>query len=181
MGFGGIVALAALVVAAIVFHGAGVRVERYEQIALLLPAALPRWGFLLFLLALGIACLGAALEIALTVAYLTAQGFGWQWSENQRPIHDARFSMTYTIALLLAALPIMLGLDPLKVTTFSMALTAATLPLAIAPFLLLMNDERYLPEHRNGVLSNLVVCLVILLGAALAIVSLPLQVLGASS
>jgi Mn2+/Fe2+ NRAMP family transporter len=89
--------------------------------------------------------------------------------------------MTYTIALLLAALPIMLGLDPLKVTTFSMALTAATLPLAIAPFLLLMNDERYLPEHRNGVLSNLVVCLVILLGAALAIVSLPLQVLGASS
>ncbi len=85
------------------------------------------------------------------------------------------------MAVVLASLPIVAGLDPLKVTTFSMALTAATLPLAITPFVLLMNDERYLQEHRNGVLSNVVVCLVVLLGAALAIVSLPLQILGGGS
>jgi Mn2+/Fe2+ NRAMP family transporter len=181
MGFGGVVALAALVVAAIVFHPSGIRVERYEQIALLLPTVFGRWGFVLFVLALGIACLGAALEIALTIAYVMAQGFGWQWSKNQRPIEDTRFSVVYTVAVLLAALPIVAGLDPLKVTTFSMALTAATLPLAIAPFLLLMNDERYLKEHRNGVIGNVVVFLIILLGAALAVVSLPLQILGGGS
>jgi Mn2+/Fe2+ NRAMP family transporter len=181
MGFGGIVALAALVLAAVLFHPAGVRVERYEQIAQLLPAVLGHWGSVLFVLSLGIACLGAALELALTMAYVMGQGFGWEWSKNQRPIENARFSIVYTIAVLLAALPIAAGADLLKVTTLSMALTAAMLPLAITPFLLLMNDKRYLPEHRNGVLSNAVVFLITILGAALAVVSLPLQILGGGS
>jgi Mn2+/Fe2+ NRAMP family transporter len=115
------------------------------------------------------------------MAYVMGQGFGWEWSKNQRPIKDARFSIVYTIAVLLAALPIAAGADPLKVTTLSMALTAATLPLAITPFLLLMNDKHYLPEHRNGVFSNAVVFLITILGAALAVVSLPLQILGGGS
>ena len=39
----------------------------------------------------------------------------------------------------------------------SMALTAAALPLAIVPFLFLMNDPIYLGKHRNGWISNTVV------------------------
>jgi Mn2+/Fe2+ NRAMP family transporter len=59
-----------------------------------------------------------------------------------------------------------------------MALTAATLPLAIVPFLFLMNDPVYLGDHRNGWVSNTVVSIVILLSFVLAIIAIPLELLG---
>jgi Mn2+/Fe2+ NRAMP family transporter len=74
--------------------------------------------------------------------------------------------------------PLILGIDPIKITMMSMALTSATLPLAIVPFLFLMNDPRYLGEHRNGWLSNSVVTIVILISFVLAVISIPLEVIG---
>ena len=116
MTFGGTVAVAALVCAALVLHPAGIRVDRYEQIPFLLASPLARAGFWLFVAALFVACSGAALEIALQLAYLVAQGFGWRWGENLRPRDAARFSATYTVVLPLAALVIVSGIDPLKLT-----------------------------------------------------------------
>ena len=138
----------------------------------------PRWGKALFAASMGITCLGAAIEVALSLSYLAGQGLGWNSSENAPPAKDARFSVVYTLALVVAALPLLFGADPLKVTNLAMALTAATLPLAIVPFLILMNDSRYLEEHTNGVISNSVVVIVMLMSFLLAIVSIPLQVLG---
>jgi Mn2+/Fe2+ NRAMP family transporter len=178
MSFGTVLSVAVLVVAAMVFMPQGIKVDHYSQAALMLTAPLGRWGFILFALSLGIACLGAALEISLEVAYLVAQGFGWNWGENQKPHEEARFSLVYTITILLASILIVAGIDPLKVTILSMALTAATLPVAIAPFIVLMNDEHYLGEHRNGWISNSVVLFVIGLAFVLAIVTIPLELAG---
>jgi Mn2+/Fe2+ NRAMP family transporter len=69
-------------------------------------------------------------------------------------------------------------IDPLKLTIFSMAATAVSLPFAVVPFLLLMNDERYVGEHRNGRFSNAVVLFVIGLAFVLALVSIPLEIAG---
>jgi Mn2+/Fe2+ NRAMP family transporter len=124
------------------------------------------------------ACLGAALEISLAIAYFFAQGFGWNWSENLAPSKNARFSLTYTIIVFLATIPLLFGINPIKVTVMSMALTAATLPLAIVPFLFLMNDPIYLGEHRNGWISNSVVAVIILISFILAVISIPLQIIG---
>jgi Mn2+/Fe2+ NRAMP family transporter len=132
----------------------------------------------LLVASLGIACLGAAMEVALQLAYMTAQGFGWNWSENQRPMAEARFSVTYTIAILAASTIVVVGIDPLKLTTFSMVLTAATLPVSIVPFLFLMNDAHYVRGYRNGWFSNAVVMLIIGLAFVLALVSIPLQIFG---
>jgi Mn2+/Fe2+ NRAMP family transporter len=60
----------------------------------------------------------------------------------------------------------------------SMALTAATLPLAVVPFLFLMNDPIYLGKHRNGWISNTVVAITILISFVLAVISIPLQIIG---
>jgi Mn2+/Fe2+ NRAMP family transporter len=86
--------------------------------------------------------------------------------------------LTYTLILLLAAIPLLFGVDPIKVTMISMALTAATLPLAIVPFLFLMNDPIYLGKHQNGWVSNSVVAIVILISFVLAVISIPLQIIG---
>jgi Mn2+/Fe2+ NRAMP family transporter len=178
MSFGTLISVAVLVVAALVLSPRGIQVEHYSQLALLLTDAFGRWGFRLVAASLAIACLGAALEITLEIAYMFAQGFGWNWSKNQRPAAEARFSLTYTVVVVLGALLVVSGIDPLKLTVFSMALTAATLPVAIVPFLLLMNDERYVGEHRNGPVSNAVVLGIIGLAFVLAVVTIPLQIIG---
>jgi Mn2+/Fe2+ NRAMP family transporter len=178
MAFGGVIAVAVLVCAALVLHARGIQVDRYEQIPLLLSTPLGRTGFWLFAASLGIACFGAALEIALQLAYLTAQGFGWRWGENLRPREAARFALVYTLALPLAALVIFAGMDPLKLTILSMALTALSLPITVIPLLVLMNDPLYLGEHTNGWISNAAVLVVSVIACIVALVALPLQMLG---
>jgi Mn2+/Fe2+ NRAMP family transporter len=178
MGFGTLISVAVLVLAALVFLPRGIQVEHYSQLALILRDAFGRWGFWLVISSLFIACLGAAMEITLQLSYMVAQGFGWNWSKNQRPTEEARFSLTYTVFIILGALLVVVGIDPLKLTIFSMALTAATLPVAIIPFLFLMNDEEYVAEHKNGWFSNVAVIAIIALAFVLAVVTIPLEIFG---
>jgi Mn2+/Fe2+ NRAMP family transporter len=180
MGFGGTVAIAVLVCAALVFHSRGIQIDRYEQIPLILAQPLGHWGFILFVASLGIACFGAALEIALQIAYLIAQGFGWKWGENIKPGQAARFSLTYTIVILLAGLVILTGIDPLKLTIFSMALTALSLPVTVVPLLIIMNDPEYLGENVNHWIANAAVLVVSVIACVVALVAIPLQLMGGS-
>ncbi|MBZ9702746.1 MULTISPECIES: Nramp family divalent metal transporter [unclassified Mesorhizobium] len=179
MAFGGTISIGVLMVAALVLATHGIdQVDDYHQLPLMLIPIFGFWGFVLFVASLAIACFGAALEVGLQQAYLVAQGFGWNWGENLKPRDDPGFSAVYTVSLFLAAIPIMLGLDPLKLTIFSMALTAASLPLTVIPFLFLLNDKRYVGEHRNGIVSNAAVIFIIGLGFVLAVVTIPLQIFG---
>jgi Mn2+/Fe2+ NRAMP family transporter len=178
MTFGGGIAVAVLACAAMVLHVRGIQVDRYEQIPLLLSTPLGRAGFWLFVASLGVACFGAGLEIALQLAYLVAQGFGWRWGENLRPREAARFTLVYTLALPLAALVSVAGMDPLKLTVISMALTALSLPVTVVPLLVLMNDPLYLGEHTNGWISNAAVLVVSVIACIVALVAIPLQLMG---
>jgi Mn2+/Fe2+ NRAMP family transporter len=180
MGFGGGVAIAVMACAAMVLHSRGIQVDQYEQIPLLLAQPLGRWGFILFVASLGIACFGAALEIALQIAYLVAQGFGWKWGENIKPGQAARFSLIYTVAALLAGLFIFTGLDPLKLTIFSMALTALSLPVTVVPLLIIMNDREYLGDNVNHWVANAAVLFISVVACIVAVVAIPLQLLGGS-
>jgi Mn2+/Fe2+ NRAMP family transporter len=129
---------------------------------------------------MAIACLGAALEVALSMAYTTAQTFGWNWGEDLDPREDARFSLVYTGAILLSSLLILFGLDPLKLTLLTMAINAAVLPFIAIPFLLIMNDRKLLKEHANGWISNSVAAFLLVLALVLAVVSIPLVIVGGS-
>ncbi len=181
MSFGALISLATLVVAAGILAPRGITdFDHLDQVAFVLTPVLGRWGFWLFAASLGVSCFGAALEIGLEVAYRAAQGFGWNWGEDLKPAEDSGFALVYTAALLFGALLIVAGLDPLKLTVFSMALTAASLPLSVVPFLVLMNDERYVGEHGNGWVGNAVVLFVVALSFVLALVSIPLEILGGS-
>ncbi|HYK21136.1 MAG TPA: divalent metal cation transporter [Pyrinomonadaceae bacterium] len=178
MSFGSVISIGVLILAAMIFAPQGVKFEHYSQLPTLLTPVFGYWGFWLVVASVGISCMGAALEITLELAYFTAQGFGWNWSENQRPLDEARFSFVYTVTIILASLSTLVGIDPLKLTIFSMALTAATLPVSIVPFLFLMNDYSYVRGYRNGWFSNAVVVAIIGLAFVLAIVAIPLQVFG---
>jgi Mn2+/Fe2+ NRAMP family transporter len=176
--FGGGLNVAVLVVAALVFAPRQIHVDAYEQIGLLLTSPLGHAGFALLLATLCITCFGAMVEITLAIAYMLAQGFGWPWSENLPPCDDARFATSYSVAILVAAVPIAVGVDPLALTNVSMTLTAASLPFTVVPLLVLMNDAEVMMKHVNGWLTNAALVVLAVLSLALFVAALPLQILG---
>jgi Mn2+/Fe2+ NRAMP family transporter len=178
MSFGGLLATAVLIVAAMVFYPMGIEPDRYEQAALLLTKPLGIWGFYLFAATLFISCLGAAFELALATSYSFAQGFGWNWGESIRPRDASRFTLVYTLMIAAVSLLMTLGIDPLQLTLFAMALTSLTLPLVTFPFLILMNDTDYVGEYGNGWIANTAVIAITLLASLLALVAIPLQLMG---
>jgi Mn2+/Fe2+ NRAMP family transporter len=178
MGFGCILAITVLVVAAMTLQPAGIEPERFEQLALMLTGPLGRWGFYLFAATLLITCLGAALELSLATAYSFAQGLGWNWGESVHPRDAARFSLTYTGMIAISTLLMVAGIDPLKLTLFSMALTSLTLPVVTFPFLILMNDRDYCGEYGNHWIGNAAVIVTSLLASIMALVAIPLQLMG---
>jgi Mn2+/Fe2+ NRAMP family transporter len=180
MSFGGVLSAAVLIIAALVFLPRGIQVDRYEQAGLLLPPVLGHAGFVLFLASLAIACFGATTEITLAMAYLLAQGLGWDWSENAKPKENARFSLTYTVTILLAGVVMAVGVDPLKLTNFSMMLTAASLPVTVIPMFVLMNDEALVGEHRNRWFSNAALGVLSIVTIVVLLSAVPLQILGGS-
>jgi len=80
--------------------------------------------------------------------------------------------------IFLAAVPIALGVDALKLTNISMALTAASLPVTVLPLFVLMNDRVYLHKHKNGWAGNLALGAVAVLSIVLLVVGIPLQFMG---
>jgi Mn2+/Fe2+ NRAMP family transporter len=178
MSFGGFLSMAVLIAAALSLHPRGIQPDTFDKTAVLMTSAFPKWGIVLFAASMLVACFGAAVEISLAIAYFFCQGFGWNWSQNLEPSKNARFALVYTIIILSSAIPLVFGIDPVKMTMISMALTAAMLPVAIVPFLFLMNDPIYMGKHGNGWVSNSVVAIIIILSFILAVISIPLEIMG---
>ena len=176
--FGGVVSMGILVTAACVFQPLGIKVESLEQAAVMMVPAFDRWAIGLFAASLGIGCFGAALEIALNSGYLLAQAGGWRWGAG-KPRRDApRFVIAFTVVLLLGLALAISGVDPLQLTMISVALTVMVMPLVVLPFLVLMNDPKYVKDHTNWRIGNAILMILTLAGAAMAIVIVPLEILG---
>ena len=177
MSFGAAISVGIIVLAALALAPRGIHVDSFEQAVLTLVSPFGEWGVALFAVSLGIACLGAASDLALNMSYAVSQAFGWNWSENLKPHEDARFAAIYTTAIPIAAI-VILFFDPLKVTMLAMALNAVIAPLVVFPLLILMNDKAYLRQHTNGPIANVLVAIVIVLASLLGLVAIPLEVLG---
>jgi Mn2+/Fe2+ NRAMP family transporter len=178
MSFGAAIAIGTIIVSALVLGPRGIRVENYHEAAGILTPVFGRWGLLLFLLSLGIASFGAAVEVSLSAAYEIAQSFGWNWGKSQKPASEARFTCSYSIILAVAALPVLLGIDPMKLTIFTMALACLELPFVTFPMLVVMNDRAYLEKYTNHRLANVVTVAIAGIAFLLAVVAIPLQIAG---
>lgn len=95
-----------------------------------------------------------------------------------KPARDARFAATYTVLIVLAAVPIALGADPLRLTNISMVVSAASLPVTVIPLIVLMNDRRVMTSHSNGWFSNIALVLLALMSLVLFLAAMPLRWFG---
>jgi Mn2+/Fe2+ NRAMP family transporter len=178
MCFGGVVSMGVLVTSAMVLQPRGILVDSYEQAALMFVPAFKQWAVPLFAAGLGIGCFGAAVELTLNAGYTFAQVFGWSWGAN-RPRRDAaRFSAAFSFVLLTAVAIALIGFDPLRLTTISVALTVIVMPAVVLPFLVLMNDEKYVKQHTSGTIGNTCLAILTVLGCLFALVVVPLELLG---
>ena len=82
------------------------------------------------------------------------------------------------VVLVCALLIALLGFDPLRLTLISVALTVVIMPAVVLPFLVLMNDEKYVKTHRSGAIGNGFLALLTILAGVLALVVVPLEILG---
>jgi Mn2+/Fe2+ NRAMP family transporter len=178
MGFGTVVSMAVLVTAAMVLAPRQILVDSYEQAALMFVPMFGPWAVVLFALALGVGCLGAAVEIAVNAGYALSQGFGWTWGVDKKRRDAARFATAFTVVLALALLIALIGFDPLRVTLISVALTVVIMPLVVLPFVVLMNDERLVKNHTSGPIGNTLLVVMTLMGAIFALVVIPLEIIG---
>jgi hypothetical protein len=60
----------------------------------------------------------------------------------------------------------------------SLALTVVIMPLVVLPFLVLMNDSKYVKDHTSGPIGNALLAILTVAAALFAIVVIPLEVMG---
>jgi manganese transport protein len=174
---GGLLSLAIMATAALVFAPLDISVDQLSQVVLPVSAELGRVGLAFAILGIFAATFGAALETALSAGYTVAQYFGWQWGKYVRPRAAARFHLVVLVAIAAAAVWGITGVDPVKVTEYSIVLSAAALPLTYFPILVIANDPGYMGDSTNGRALNTIATFYLVLLVLVSVATIPLMII----
>jgi Mn2+/Fe2+ NRAMP family transporter len=174
---GGALSLAIMASAAIVLRPRGINADTLGHVALPVALGVGRIGVVLVLVGMFASIFSAALETSLSAGYTVSQFFGWQWGKFVRPREAPRFHVVVLVSILLAVGLSLTTIDPIKVTEYSIVLSAAALPLTYFPILVVANDPTYVGEKTNSKLLNVVGFAYLVLLIIVAVVTIPLIVL----
>jgi Mn2+/Fe2+ NRAMP family transporter len=153
-GLGSLMAIALLVNAAVLFKPLHIDPQLPGSVAL--QAAIPfgNTGLILALLGMLFAIAGAAVETGLSTGYSVAQFFGWQWGRYRKPHEAPRFTLAWLATFVVALSIVLLGVEPLQLIEWAVVFSIIVLPLTYLPVLLVANDRKFMNEHVNGRISN---------------------------
>jgi Mn2+/Fe2+ NRAMP family transporter len=173
---GGLLSLALMASTAIVFAPRSIAVDTLSQAALPTALALGKVGLAFMIVGFFAATFGAAIETALSAGYTVSQFFGWEWGKAVRPRAAARYHLVVLTAIILATLAVLTAVDPVKVTEYSIVLSAAALPLTYFPILLVANDPDYMGNFVNSRFGNTVASVYLVLLVVVAVATVPLMI-----
>jgi Mn2+/Fe2+ NRAMP family transporter len=94
-----------------------------------------------------------------------------------RPRAPPRFHIVVIVMVLLGVLVIMTGVDPVKVTEYSIVLSAAALPLTYFPILVIANDPDYMGRRVNGRVANALGTVYLVVIVVVSAAAIPLMIL----
>ena len=174
---GGLLSLAIMAMAHLVLAPRNISVDALSQVALPVATVLGKLGLAAVLIGIFAATFGAALETALSSGYTVAQYLGWQWGKFVRPRDAARFHTLVLLTIVAATLFGLSGVDPVKVTEYSIVLSAAALPLTYFPILLIANDPGYMGDRVNGRLGNAIGIVYMVILSVVALATVPLMII----
>jgi Mn2+/Fe2+ NRAMP family transporter len=173
---GGFLSLALMAAAAIVFEPRSIGVDNLSQVALPASLALGKIGLALVIVGFFATTFGAALETALSTGYTVSQYFGWQWGKLVAPRDASRFHLVVLLSVLVAVLVGVTAIDPIKVTEYSIVLSAAALPLTYFPIFVVANDPGYMHDKVNSRFVNVLGSIYLVLLTVVAIATIPLMI-----
>jgi len=179
---GGLLSLAIMASAAVVLRPRGITAETLGHVTLPVGLGLGRVGIAILLIGMFAAIFSAAIETALSAGYTVSQFFGWQWGKYVRPKEASLFHLVVIVSIVGAMAIGFTTLDPVKVTEYSIVLSAAALPLTYFPILVVANDPTYVGDSTNSRVLNALgfVYLVVLVLVALATIPLMIVTKGGS-
>lgn len=171
---GGLLSLAIAGCAAVVLLPQSIQVSSLSQIVLPVAEAGGKLALAVVIVGIVAATFGAALETTLSGGYTLAQHFGWSWGKFRRPARAARFHLAMIVALVVGVGVLMTGVDPVRITEYSVVFSAVALPLTYLPILVVANDPEYMGDQVNGRVTNALgsVYLVLILVASVAAIPL---------
>jgi manganese transport protein len=173
---GGLLSLAIMAGAAVVMKPRGISADHLSQMALPVAVGLGKVGLAILYVGMFAAIFSAALETALSAGYTVAQYLGWQWGKYVRPHEASRFHLVVLVSIVASLGLVMTTIDPIKVTEYSIVLSAAALPLTYFPILVVANDPQYVGEYVNSRLTNVVGFAYLVLLLIVSIATIPLMI-----
>jgi Mn2+/Fe2+ NRAMP family transporter len=174
---GGTLSIALMIVGATVFLGHGIAPEHLGTIALGAEVPLGKIGLLLALVGIFFAVGGASIDTVFSGAYNLAQFCGWEWGRYRTNANAPRFAVTWAVLLVLGAMIVMTGVDPVVLTEYAVIFSVVALPLTYIPILLVANDEAYMGRYANGRLANVLGVVYLFIIMAVALSAIPLMIL----
>jgi manganese transport protein len=174
---GGILSLALMASAHLVLAPRGISVDQLAQVALPAAFVVGKLGLACVLIGVFAATFGAALETALSAGYTVSQYLGWQWGKFVKPREAARFHLLVLLSIVGATLFALSGVDPVKVTEYSIVLSAAALPLTYFPILVIANDPGYMGDRVNGRALNTIATFYLIVLMVVAVATIPLMII----
>jgi Mn2+/Fe2+ NRAMP family transporter len=174
---GGLLSLAIMLTTTLLFAPRGISVDQLSQVPLPAAIVIGKLGLAALLLGIFAATFGAALETALSAGYTMAQYLGWQWGKLVRPNDSPRFHLVILASLVGGVLFAATGVDPVKVTEYSIVLSAAALPLTYFPILVIANDPDYMGENVNGRITNFLGVIYLIILLLVAVATIPLMII----
>jgi len=176
-GLGAFLSFSLIIVSAELFLPHGIDPEFLGTVALAAQSPLGQIGLLLGLGGILLAISGAAIDTALSGAYNLSQFFGWEWGKYRASREAPVFTVTWIIFFLLGGLIILTGIDPVKLTEYSVIFGVVVMPLTYLPILLLSGDEVYMGKYVSGRFSSALGWIYFVVIAILALTAIPLLVL----
>jgi Mn2+/Fe2+ NRAMP family transporter len=174
---GGILSLFLMSSAALVLAPRNISVDNLSQVGLPTAIALGKIGLAILVVGIFAATFGAALETALSSGYAVSQFFGWQWGKYVRPAEASRFHLVMLVSIIGGAVLGLTTVDPVKVTEYSIVLSAAALPLTYFPILVIANDPDFMGERTNSKFVNAVASVYLVLLLMVAVATIPLMII----
>lgn len=94
-----------------------------------------------------------------------------------KPRTSARFHLVILLCISAGALTVLTTIDPVKLTEFALALSAAALPLTYLPTLIVANDPSYMGDKTNSAFSNFFGMVFLAIAAVISIAAVPLLII----
>jgi Mn2+/Fe2+ NRAMP family transporter len=174
---GALLSLSIMAIASLVFFPRGIDVSSLSQVPLPVALILGKLGLAAVLIGIFAATFGAALETGLSAGYIVAQFFGWPWGKFERLADAPAFHLVCLVSIFFGALLVLTQIDPIKVTEYSIVLSAAALPLTYFPILVIANDPAYVGDKTNGRLMNFFATIYLFILVVVALATIPLMII----